>query len=385
MVKKMFSHKVFAKFRTALVVITLPISFIILTPKAVHASNFSNMYVFGDSLSDVGQDYKATYGLFPPAAVPFISPLYSGQYLGQSYVGRFTNGPNWIDYLSADLGLPKPTLQNDFAEGGATSGYDNVASSFFPWSNLVGLQQQIAGFTQKFPNNADPNALYVIWAGANDFAGDNQTNPSIPVSNVANAIKALAQDGAKDILVPNLPNLGKLPGLSGGDRTALAALSLGYDALLAQILADLGTQLAPQGVKLIPMDVNSLFNNALDNPSQYGFTNVSDSCLVNSPIGVSYNPAEPISVCDNPTQYLFWDYEHPTTTTHQIIAAEALRTLHASAVPEPSSTSGLMLFGAFLAGVMGLKQKRKIALTPMESKKPKRSEAVILDPLGNNN
>ena len=224
---------------------------------------------------------------------------------------------------------------------------------------------------------ADPNALYVIWAGANDFAGDHQTNPSIPVSNIANAISALVQDGAKDILVPNLPNLGELPGLSLGDRTALAALSLGYDALLAQTLASLGTQLAPQGVKLIPMDVNSLFNNTLDNPSQYGFTNVSDSCLVNSPIGFSYNPAEPISVCDKPAQYLFWDFEHPTTATHQIIAAEALNAINASAVPEPSTTGGLVLFGAFLAGMMGLKQKRKIALSPMKSKGQSQGEAKL--------
>lgn len=361
----MFPSKVFAKFRTVLATITLPISLIIFTPKSVQAADFTNMYVFGDSLSDVGQDYNATLGVFPPAAVPIVGPnLYSGQ----GYVGRFTNGRNWIDYLSADLGLPMPTLQTNFAEGGATSGYNNIASPSFPLSNLVGLQQQIAGFTQKFPNNADPNSLYVIWAGANDFTGDNQTNPSIPVSNIANAIAALAQDGAKDILVPNLPNLGALPGLSLQERTALAALTQGYNTLLAQTLAGLGTQLAPQGVKLIPLDVNSLFNKVLQNPVQYGFTNVSDSCLVNSPIGFSYNPAAPISVCNNPNQYLFWDFEHPTTAAHQLIAAETLRTLKASAVPTPPTTSGLVLFGAFLAGVMGLRQKKKVALTPMESK-----------------
>jgi outer membrane lipase/esterase len=52
---------------------------------AVSATPFSNMFVFGDSLSDNGNLFAATGGV-----VPF--PDYYDQ-------GRFQNGPNYADYL----------------------------------------------------------------------------------------------------------------------------------------------------------------------------------------------------------------------------------------------------------------------------------------------
>src|SRR5437660_8377950 len=58
----------------------------------VCADPITQMVVFGDSLSDVGNVYAATGS--PPA--PY-------------YPGRYSNGPIWVERLAANLGLPAPT------------------------------------------------------------------------------------------------------------------------------------------------------------------------------------------------------------------------------------------------------------------------------------
>ncbi|XGV99722.1 MAG: SGNH/GDSL hydrolase family protein [Leptolyngbya sp. BL-A-14] len=341
---KKIAQTVFGQLQTALATATLPLALVTLTPAVVHAAQFSNLYVFGDSLSDVGQFSAVTGGLVPPASLGYFD-------------GRFSNGPVWVDYLATELGVPS-TTQTNFAIGGASTGTQN---SSIP--GLPGLQQEIAGFTLTVPQ-ADPDALYVIWAGANDYLGTiGQTNPTIPVSNIDQAITALAQVGAKDILVANLPDLGLVPLVS--DRgpivaNAASALAQAHDTLLAQSLASLSSQLSPQGVTLIPFDVNSVFNGIAANPAQYGITNVTDPCLVNSPLFFSSGA---ISVCSNPDEYLFWDSLHPSTAAHQIVADAAFKTISGSVagVPEPPTTAGLVVVGAFFAGLTALKQKRNHA------------------------
>src|SRR5512136_343092 len=72
---------------------------------------FSGMWIFGDSLSDVGNLYLATGGTQPPAS--------------NYWQGRSSNGPVWVEYLAPKLLLPAPTTAltggNDFAFRGAFS------------------------------------------------------------------------------------------------------------------------------------------------------------------------------------------------------------------------------------------------------------------------
>jgi GDSL-like Lipase/Acylhydrolase len=51
--------------------------------------------VFGDSLSDVGNDYVASNGTQPSPANEYSEV-------------RFTNGGNWLDDLAKDLGVTAP-------------------------------------------------------------------------------------------------------------------------------------------------------------------------------------------------------------------------------------------------------------------------------------
>jgi phospholipase/lecithinase/hemolysin len=290
----------------------------ILCPAALGSPRFNKIYIFGDSLSDTGNVFSAlaevTQTEFPP-------PPY--------FKGRFSNGPIWIDYLAQDLNLlPIPAAEVvkgnppatgiNFATGGATTGLDNALSPL-----LGGLEVQI-GLIATLP--PDPTALYILWAGANDYLPVNRSlvkpylTPDIPVNHLAWAVRELYLSGARQVLVVNLPMLGKTPlALSLGTQAAdnLDTLSQAHDALLATRLNSLNQTLP--GIHLRLLDINPLFEQAL--AGELEFTHKTTPC---------YDQATG-RVCDHPDAYLFWDEIHPTTAAHRYIADWVMQALTSDA------------------------------------------------------
>src|SRR5437764_605573 len=103
--------------------------------------------------------------------------------------------------------------------------------------------------------------------------GDNlSADPATSVSNIANHITTLANAGAHDFVVPNLPLLGEVPDYRGSsNESTLNTLSSQFDSQLATSLKNLKQSL---NVNIFPVDVLTTFNNILANPSSYGFINV---------------------------------------------------------------------------------------------------------------
>jgi phospholipase/lecithinase/hemolysin len=98
----------------------------------------------------------------------------------------------------------------------------------------------------------------------------------------------------------------------------------------------------PPGATIIPLDVNTLFENIITNPPQYGLTNATEQCL-----NIATN-----TVCTNPDDFFFWDEQHPSRQGHRLIANQALLAL---GIPEPSTILGLIVFS--LVGVRTLIRK----------------------------
>ena len=259
---------------------------------AARAQNYSRVFVLGDSLSDDGNLYRSVFGLYPP------SPPY--------YKGRFSNGPVWVENLVPKMGLTFNGA-TDYAYGGAETGSTNEQAG------LRGMQQELSSLLSAYPIG-DPAALYIVWGGANDYL-DGQTNASVPVTNLTNIIKSLVATGARNFLVPNIPDLGKTPGhRTASDAPTLTQDTLSHNAALAAALQTLRTQLPTSNIVLY--DIYTGFNQIIASPAAYGFTNVTEQAMS--------------ATSANPDIYLFWDTVHPTAAGHRIVANNAYTLLFPS-------------------------------------------------------
>ncbi|MBE9104066.1 SGNH/GDSL hydrolase family protein [Nostoc cf. edaphicum LEGE 07299] len=306
-------------------------------PLKVLAKDYDNIYVFGDSFSDTGNVFNATNGIIPP------SPTYSN--------GRFSDGPIWVDYLASDLGLTL-NLKNNFAFGGATTGTENIGLPSLP-----GLQQQINSFVSA--QTADPNALYIIWAGTNDYLSyffGGVPNPTNTVGNLSTALTSLVTDGARDIMVVNLPDLGKLPFANFDSQRSnlFNTFSSTHNSSLNTTLKSLRQQLSPD-INIMELNVNSLFDRIIAAPDEFGFTNVTNSCISKDLSVVPIDVPTQQVLC-NPEKFVFWDEVHPTTTTHKLIGELAFSSLKPLPVPEPSAELGILAYSV-LGAVSLLKRK----------------------------
>jgi len=291
------------------------------------ANAFSQAFVFGDSLSDAGRFFIASGGIAPQPP----------------YDQRFSNGIVWVEYLQTSLGLT-PTLQTNFAIAGATTGNANTVDPGLP-----GIEQQVGGFLLTNPA-VDSDALYIVFGGANDYLGNQPINVSDSVDNIGDYIIDLYNAGARNFLIPNLPDLGQLPAtLSTPNSSNLSLITQSHNGLLAFTLSSLSQNIP--SIEITSLDIFSLFADARNRLIEYEFTNVDQACLSTIQDGI---PVQPIQVCPNPNEYLFWDNIHPTTRSHQLIGQLALKAL---GIPEPSSTWGLLGLGLIAAGLSLIKKR----------------------------
>ena len=242
---------------------------------------FSAVYVFGDSLSDTGRFFAATG--YPPA--PY-------------YQGRFSNGPVWVEYLAPQLGLTYNPATN-FAWAGSTTGLTNNNGPF------PGLLAQLNAYVATLGHRprVDPQALYVVFGGGNDFFTlSDGVLPAVMLDqatrNITTIVARLQQLGARHIVVIDLPDIGLTPYAAANPAIA-TYLSVQFNDLLDARLAAAGCH------DLIRVSLFDLLNALVANPAANGFTNVTIPGIL--------NPA-------TAGTYLFWDDVHPTTLTHSILA-----------------------------------------------------------------
>lgn len=185
----------------------------------------------------------------------------------------------------------------------------------------------------------DPNALYLVWAGPNDyFLPESLLSPNtVPnaISNLGTGLTQLYNAGARNFLVPNMANLGLTPAMQaeGPLAAGLASLrSAEHNAALAQLLGTLDQSLALADFRTV--DVFGLLNSAALNPDQYGLSNTDTPCQTTP------------GCAGNPSGYLFWDGVHITTAAHQVVG----HAFAAALVPEAESWA-MLVAGLGVLGV----------------------------------
>jgi phospholipase/lecithinase/hemolysin len=320
----------------------------LMSGSAAHAAQFSAEYVFGDSLSDVGNVDLATGGIEP--ASPYVD-------------GQFSNGPVWAQDLAGKLGLPAltPSLAGgtDYAFGGATTGSVPTNNPVVP-----NLEQQVDAFL--LGNASAPStALYTFSIGANDLFAilSGATGGLTPLQAAAAAAQVVASEagdlaaaGAKNLALFDVPDLGVTPeitALGPAASAAATALSAFFDQ---QVLLDLAPVEAA-GLTVYDLNTYALIDAAVQNPGAFGFSNVTAPCWTGGFTGgagslCSTDPA----VQDT---YLFWDDVHPTGAG-QLLVSDAALSAMGLPVPEPS-TWAMLLVGFGGLGFAGYRARARAA------------------------
>ena len=306
------------------------------------SSSLDRVYVFGDSLSDTGNVFNFTNGFIPGPPVFPYEP------------GRFSNGGVWLDYFTDEfdltldpfiIGADDTGINFNFSDdnnglnyaiGGATSDNDNVGAV------PLGLEQQIDVF-QSLVQNQSPEEvvdddLFFLWVGANDYLSFIQDDPTTPDvietdfpkgrgiknavidvvdMNIGEAVRDIIDLGGENIVIFNLPDLDILPlaqELNKKDRKALNKLTKEHNKRLSNFIED--TEDSNPNVNLIEIDANELFDDIIDDPSDFGFTNVTDNYTgIDLYTGINQAPS-----VGNPDEFLFFDSVHPNTVAHELIA-----------------------------------------------------------------
>ena len=267
------------------------------------AVDFSDIFVFGNSLSDSGNIYAASLSLLP-------GPPYSE--------GRFSNGPVYAETLADLLGLgpllPAAKGGTNYAWGGALSGTDIPVGLL----TLPSVRSQVVGFLASVEGGTvDADALYIVAAGGNDISeavsngldGDSGAGAMTAAAGaIVEAVFLLGDVGAVHILVIDAPDLADTPSLRGVE--AASTLTQVYNRAL-----DAGLE----GSSVGRFDIST----ARAAASAEGM--IDEACLQGG------------SVCDDPDGFFFFDDLHPTTAAHALMAGLILQVLDAPTAVIPLS------------------------------------------------
>ncbi|XP_050221105.1 GDSL esterase/lipase At1g74460 [Mercurialis annua] len=314
-------------------------------------------FIFGDSLSDVGNNKYLSKSLAQASL-----PWYGIDFGNGLPNGRFTNGRTVADIIGDNMGLPRPpafldpSLTEDvilesgvnFASGGG--GILNETGGFFIQRFSLNKQIELFKGTQQLiisrigqekAQKFFEEGRYVVALGSNDFI-NNYLMPLYSDSwnyNDKTFIEYLAQTlegqlttlhslGARELMVFGLGPMGCIPlqrvlSTSGGCQDRTNKLALSFNQASAKLMENLTTKLANASFKF--GDAYDVVNNVITNPNKYGFKNADSPCCSFGSIRPALTCIPASTLCKDRSKYVFWDEYHPTDGANALIANELIK------------------------------------------------------------
>ena len=303
------------------------------------SAEYSNVYVFGDSLSDNGNLKAVTQN----PAIP----------------ERFTNGPVAVEIVAAQLGFtltPSHHLLPIEMTGGVSGSNYALAGARATDEDGdeatpdINLPTQVNAFLQIHDGVAPADALYILQIGGNDLRDARDiraTGIDGSKEEARNLIRAavnaekqqilkLIASGAQNLVVLNAPDIGLIPDTDLIAAGALATAETDKQARIAKRLEKITRVLSSQyngrleseieeieattGLDIKEFDLFDFFSEQAENAEDYGYTNTDDACAYMLSAGGALHPE-----CDGyvtATGFLFYDEIHPTTQAHQAAGME---------------------------------------------------------------
>ncbi len=264
-------------------------------------SNISKLLIFGDSLSDMGNS-KSAYGT--PESPPY-------------YNGRFSTGPMWNEHVAAGMGInispgAGSGTGSNRAFGGAEAG---EGMNFFVIPNLG---KQIEDYTNNYW--ISPNEKVMIWGGGNNFLNSGETDTQKVVDYVVNHVNDVFSNGAKDIVVINMPPLEKTPSYSGESQNNKQAFHDRLKDYNSKLESAMISRESALNISIQVIDVFQMFETIYWNGSFYGISNVTHAACHHDGFSCDSNDYIEPTV----DEFIFFDKIHPTGTTHQLLGMYVL-------------------------------------------------------------
>ncbi len=286
------------------------------------AQSFSDVVVFGDSLSDSGNAAAALGLPLPP---------------GTSFTTNFD--PVWAEIVADAFGA---SGRHSIAGGPnyAFSGACMNPATPCDVPDAPTVTEQIGQHLHMRGGTLDPNALHTIWGGLNDIADSALSNPATALGHVLAAAEVNAAQlgrlrgaGARYIMVFNMPDASVAPfAVAQG-----SASQAGLRALIGQYNQKLYAGIRENEQGIVPINMSAMLGALAANPERYGLTNTTGTACgqpnADSALSIQCGPAgSPFPVTYAPgtnKTYLFADRSHPTGVIHEVLASMVTSTLAA--------------------------------------------------------
>ncbi|KAH7533786.1 hypothetical protein FEM48_Zijuj04G0168800 [Ziziphus jujuba var. spinosa] len=296
-------------------------------------------FVFGDSLTEVGNNNFLQYSL-----AKSNYPWYGIDYASGQATGRFTNGRT----IAAKLGIssPPPYLSLSPNDDALLEGV-NYASGGAGILNDTGLYFAAVKLCNE--------ALYFIGIGSNDYVnnflqpfladGQQYTHDEfvgLLTSTFREQLLRLYQLGARKMVIHGVGPLGCIPSQrvkskKGQCLKRVNQWVLEFNSKVQKLISSLNKKL-PKSSILFADSYPAVYD-LITNPTEYGFKVSNTSCCnVDTSIGGLCLPNS--KPCSNRRDYVFWDAFHPSDAANAVLADRLFSTLFSappSLAPTPHS------------------------------------------------
>ncbi|MGY4819710.1 esterase EstP [Pseudomonas chlororaphis subsp. piscium] len=296
-------------------------------------SPYSSFIVFGDSLSDAGQ-FADPGG--PAGATQRFTNRTGPVYLDGSGELRSANSTQLLgaklgfsdDQLAASTSATRASEGLPDGNNWAVGGYrtDQILDSITTTSTAGSRSRP--GYLVANSFRADPNALYYLSGGGNDFLQGRVTSldqANAAAGRLVDSVQTLQQAGARYIMVWLLPDIGLTPAINGSPLQGFTS------QLSAQFNTELVRQLQTVDAEVIPLNIPALLKESFANPAQFGLAtdqNLTATCFSGN--GCTENARYGIhSTTPDPSKLIYNDSVHPTEAGQRLIADYAYSLLAA--------------------------------------------------------
>ncbi|KAI3894041.1 hypothetical protein MKW92_026059 [Papaver armeniacum] len=321
-----------------------------------HARSISKLFVFGDSYVDTGnnkiftvESWKFPYGMTFPG-IP---------------AGRYSDGLVFTDFLASFMGIKSPTpykqwagilkwrVRNgmNFAHGGT--------GVFNTWIKEPNMTTQINTFKQYIAdgvyNKRDlDKSMAIVALSGNDYTqyvldGGTDEGFRAYIVKVLNQLEVnlreIGKIGLKKVVMLTLQPLGCLPNKAVSLSyqkcdVALNNETIFHNTLLQQIVGKLNSETTDSPFHIL--DLNKAFLSVINKSAGEAYRGVTETgsakfgnsllkpCCIPASAevlcgSVDGNGVKQYTLCENPTDNIFWDPVHPTHSGWRAISA-ALKT-----------------------------------------------------------